>query len=174
MGVRAKKTRRTKVVKIIGKTPKNVHRPRASKHNPVHTNEVDTKNMSLDQAYAAMGLQNTPGLAGDRKLRILQKVPDKYKKAPPAVPDPKPSQTQIVTDTEHGYLQILSEKYGGDYKAMARDVKLNPFQYTPKQLRKMFLKVVRFEQRMDPAEFKEVYGKQTPEEIVGDVSDDEW
>lgn len=52
------------------------------------------------------------------------------------VPDAAEPRTPRLGLRERWVFKALYERYGDDYKAMSRDIKMNPNQYTPKQLKK--------------------------------------
>jgi nucleolar protein 16 len=45
--------------------------------------------------------------------------------------------TPKLSEQQQSYMKRLTSKHGNDYKKMAMDIKLNPMQYTPRQLEKM-------------------------------------
>lgn len=52
-------------------------------------------------------------------------------------PEPKPPKPKRLSEFDEKYLRPLLNKYGTDFEAMARDIKLNRDQLTAAKLRKM-------------------------------------
>eukprot|EP01135_Chromosphaera_perkinsii_P009986 Nk52_evm21s1992 gene=Nk52_evmTU21s1992 len=48
------------------------------------------------------------------------------------------------SDGQLDFVKKMSEKYGDDFKAMSKDLKLNYMQKTPKQIKKMFEKFAKY------------------------------
>ena len=57
-----------------------------------------------------------------------------------------------VYDDELKAMERLVAKYGEDYEAMSKDLKLNPYQHTANQLRKKHIKIKEFKLKLKKAE----------------------
>mmetsp|Transcript_45535 Transcript_45535/g.114573 ORF Transcript_45535/g.114573 Transcript_45535/m.114573 type:complete len:195 (+) Transcript_45535:100-684(+) len=115
--------------------PPNKNKPHRTAALPYQDETVRLtwdKNRTLKQNFRAMGL------ASDANSVVREGAPSAPKpmidlKVPIAKPKPPPK----LTRNEQWYCRDLIRKYGDDYLAMARDIKLNNYQHTPKKLKKM-------------------------------------
>eukprot|EP00755_Sulcionema_specki_P022200 Sspe_Gene.75949::Locus_47447_Transcript_2_2_Confidence_0.667_Length_711::g.75949::m.75949 len=159
-GVRARKTRRAKTVKITGKRQvQKVHKAKGSQKNPL-TNLMDDK-LSIAKAYARMGLKDSADRSAEEVKQIAEAIPAEKKATLPEPVQPGPS-LKYVSELEYAFVDTLVEKHGLDYEAMSRDHKNNPFQYTAGQLRKRVMKVIKLEQALFPEVYKEMFGDELP------------
>ncbi|KAL6054361.1 Nucleolar protein 16 [Balamuthia mandrillaris] len=88
---------------------------------------------TIRQNYQALGLKmnpNQPDFVAPDPVQLT-------------VPPPAERQPARLSKMERAYVRNWIKKHGDNYKAMSRDLKNNPLQLTPKQLRKkceMFLR----------------------------------
>ena len=74
-----------------------------------------------------------------------------------------------MSELEYAYVQKLVEKHNLNFVEMAKDIKVNEYQQTAKQLQKRVLKCIKLERQLFPKEFE---GITMDSGIVG--SDNEW
>lgn len=107
-------------------------------------------NLSATQNMVKYGLCPDPNMKAEKVKEMVDSVPEQDKKMLPyhhLLREEEDSiWKHIVTPQEQMFLQELGAKYGRDYKKMSFDIKLNPFQYTPKQLQKKFEKFDKYVQ----------------------------
>eukprot|EP01062_Namystynia_karyoxenos_P023161 TRINITY_DN18908_c0_g2_i1.p1 TRINITY_DN18908_c0_g2~~TRINITY_DN18908_c0_g2_i1.p1 ORF type:complete len:176 (+),score=60.05 TRINITY_DN18908_c0_g2_i1:81-608(+) len=174
VGVRAKKTRRTRTVKITGRNKKKLDKgQRCDPSNPLGNliKKSLRKKDAIPRAYARHGVAGTHEITQDDKARLEAEVPERQELE---VPEPQPPKGPKITDLEHAWVLALVEKHGADFRAMARDRKGNPMQYTARQMRRRVVRLVKHERHLFPEDFRD--------EVLGDVraavpavsSDDEW
>ena len=120
MGVRGRKSAKTRVVKIIGKTKNPEYRAKGVYKNTL-TGMVDTK-LPLRHAYARMGLAADAGLSKEQTANIQETLPShaKREELPEIVPAKR--KLQVISESEHVFVEQLVEKYDLDFKAMSRCV----------------------------------------------------
>jgi len=82
---------------------------------------------TINQNYRDMGLMINP----NSKAKIKVQDPIDLK-----VPEAAPPTRKRLSNLEIKYCERLIRKYGDDYRAMSRDIKLNNYQFTPSQLAK--------------------------------------
>jgi len=123
---------------------------------------------TLIQNYEALGISYDPNktltqLAAERALKddelslsAAEPADDKGKELLSSileVPEPKERKQRNLGVRERVYMKRLWDKYGDNYNAMARDVKLNTMQYTKKHLkRKIGIYLQSYQEKMDRLE----------------------
>eukprot|EP01059_Diplonema_ambulator_P032093 TRINITY_DN6119_c0_g1_i1.p2 TRINITY_DN6119_c0_g1~~TRINITY_DN6119_c0_g1_i1.p2 ORF type:complete len:187 (+),score=66.98 TRINITY_DN6119_c0_g1_i1:43-561(+) len=170
-GVRARKTRKAKVVKIVGKTKKKEHKAVGSRTN-IMTGLLDTS-VPLKQSYGMMGIASKAGMTEKEKEKIRKAIPAGQMASLPPIKEPGPAKPKHVSDLEHGFVDNLVQKHGLDFNAMSWDLKLNPFQLTATQLKKRILNVIKTEKRLFPELYKEAFGEDGAS-VLKEEEGDEW
>eukprot|EP01064_Diplonema_japonicum_P029626 TRINITY_DN4846_c2_g1_i1.p1 TRINITY_DN4846_c2_g1~~TRINITY_DN4846_c2_g1_i1.p1 ORF type:complete len:178 (+),score=31.00 TRINITY_DN4846_c2_g1_i1:68-601(+) len=177
MGVRGRKSARTRVVKIVGKTTKKEHKAKGCVTN-IMTNLLDTS-MPLKQSYGKMGIASKAGMTENEKKRLLKNIPERKLTSLPPIKEQGPTRPKHISELEHAFVDNLVSKHGLDFKAMSWDMKLNPFQHTATQLKKRVLRAIKTEKRLFPEQFKEAFGDSMDDEALDaklkeKLDDDEW
>ena len=123
MGVRNRKTRKTKVVKIIGRTVRTGHECHKARgvHENTMTGLLETS-IPLDKAYAALGIASEGGMSKTKKALAVRGVPEGMQKPTIEAPPAAPKLPEHVSEVEYSFVESLIEKHGLDYNAMARCV----------------------------------------------------
>ena len=141
--------------------------------------------LSATQNMVKYGLCPDPNMNSAQVKQMVESVPETEKKMLPyhhLLREEEDSiWKHIVTPQEQMFLQDLSTKYGRDYVRMAFDVKLNPFQYTPKQLQKKFEKfdkyvqfeTERIQKKLERAQQRAEKRQQELEKAIAEAKDEE-
>jgi hypothetical protein len=141
--------------------------------------------LTANQNMIHYGLCPDPNMDTEKVKQMVESVPKDKKKILPyhhLLREEEDSiWKHIVTPQEQMFLQELSNKYNRDYKKMAFDVKLNPFQYTPKQLEKKFAKFdkylqierERLEQKLMKAQKRAEERQRELEKAIAEATSDE-
>eukprot|EP01060_Flectonema_neradi_P025958 TRINITY_DN3481_c5_g1_i1.p1 TRINITY_DN3481_c5_g1~~TRINITY_DN3481_c5_g1_i1.p1 ORF type:complete len:185 (+),score=23.26 TRINITY_DN3481_c5_g1_i1:44-556(+) len=158
MGVRNRKhTAKGKVMKIVGKSNrcKREHTAKGSMKNPVFTSLIDGKE-PLAKAYGRLGIDCNSSLRKDKKVKALSTLANSEigSRSLPAIRPEGPQKPKHVSELEYAYVQTLVEKHGLNFVDMSKDLKVNEFQQTPRQLQKRVLKCIKLERQLFPEQFK--------------------
>jgi len=147
---RAKKATGGYVIKRRRQLPGNKVKTPFTKHQPARLLWSEKK--SIKENYKAIGLSLDPNF---NLTKLADKVNEKQEKPFDIddevlddvegkehlqdlldVPEPAPPKQPKLGIRERWYFKRLHDKYGDNYAAMARDIKLNPNQYTQKECKK--------------------------------------
>lgn len=70
---------------------------------------------------------------GEKLISVLERVAAEEQAVRKSAPKKRP-----LSEDEQNYMQALVQKHGSNFVAMAKDLKLNNLQYTPKQLEALY------------------------------------
>jgi len=98
--------------------------------NVIRVEHAPTAEEALDEEWT--GLSDEEGDTGERKTSVVAQLEER------ARGEVKTVRTQ--SERERGWIEGLVVKYGRDYKKMARDRRLNPFQQTEGDIRRRIVK----------------------------------
>lgn len=88
----------------------------------------------LNKLFATEQQQEEANEEGEEKLiSVLERVAAEEASARKSAPKKRP-----LNEDETNYMQALVKKHGSNFVAMAKDLKLNNLQYTPKQLEALY------------------------------------
>jgi len=96
----------------------------------IRVEHAPTAEEALDEEWT--GLSDEEGDTGERKTSVVAQLEER------ARGEVKTVRTQ--SERERGWIEGLVVKYGRDYKKMARDRRLNPFQQTEGDIRRRIVK----------------------------------
>eukprot|EP00756_Hemistasia_phaeocysticola_P010559 Hpha_TRINITY_DN15029_c5_g19::TRINITY_DN15029_c5_g19_i1::g.125634::m.125634 len=170
-GVRGRAARQKRTVKITGTATKKAKLQKGQKgdgNNPLTglVKESLRKKEPLQKAYARLGV--TDRLFEKKGKRPEPNLKDSERKEL-EVPEAASPRKKRASDLEYAWVLELTQRYDYDFKAMARDMKRNPMQYTAAQLRKRILRLVQVEADMFPDAYR-----QGLVEVPQVESGDEW
>eukprot|EP01118_Nematostelium_gracile_P012703 TRINITY_DN4679_c0_g1_i1.p1 TRINITY_DN4679_c0_g1~~TRINITY_DN4679_c0_g1_i1.p1 ORF type:complete len:191 (-),score=60.77 TRINITY_DN4679_c0_g1_i1:56-628(-) len=89
--------------------------------------EVPKQNPKEEEIVDLEEMENIPGLKPGKETIFEELFPE---------PAPKPKKEEKLSEEEQRYYKKLIDKYGDNYKAMSRDIKLNNYQHVESKLKK--------------------------------------
>ncbi|KAL0491876.1 NOP16 [Acrasis kona] len=95
---------------------------------------------TITNNLARVGYTHSVNLEEGEAAEIVESIPEAERDVVPCGEEQRSLWNVIVEPQERMNIEKMLEKHGRDYKKMAMDIKLNIFQYTPKQLEKRIAK----------------------------------
>jgi hypothetical protein len=102
------------------------------------------RKLTSSKNLARLGLSIDPNADKEKVEELVESIPEEQRDSIPVGEETRSVWNYVVEPQERMNIEDMLAKHGRDFKKMAMDIKLNVYQFTPKQLEKRIAKYDRY------------------------------